>query len=230
MVVSLVFREIWAVLIMVYMMTWKMENGKCARAWRVEACLARRQRCSCNGLAQSNVLHQVSRDCQGILHMQSTTRRRRIVAGIIGTLVLVYFGLAPTSTDIRLDTGDLRYRYFGIPLIYDRMPEPQRSRLLELTRGSKVCTSEWKRCAKFPLHGSNNPDAMCRGFYMRIEAWVDVDKKLALAGVEDVARYVRETNATEGLPKSAPLLSETEWSDQRPNAMRVKKDWTGRRT
>jgi len=154
------------------------------------------------------------------------SRRRKFAVLAIGLIaVAVYFSLGPTSADIRLDTGDLRYRYMGIPIVYERMPEPQRLRLLQLTKNSSVCTSNWEQCASFPLHTSNNPDGMCRGFYMRIEAWIDVDKKLALAGAEDIARYIRETNARNGLPRSTPLLFKTAWSDDQAKTMRVEDGW-----
>ncbi|MDB5319775.1 MAG: hypothetical protein JWN40_1406 [Phycisphaerales bacterium] len=155
------------------------------------------------------------------------TRRRKFAVLAIGLIaVVVYFSLGPTSADMRLDTGDLRYRYMGIPIVYERMPEPQRSRLLQLTQGSRVCAPTWEQCASFPLHTSNNPDAMCRGFYMRIDAWIDVDKKLALAGVEDIARYISETNGRRGLPRSTPLLFKTKWSDDdRARTMRVEEGW-----
>ena len=93
------------------------------------------------------------------------------------------------------------YRYFGIPIVYDRMPEPQRSRLIDLTSNSALCRSEWRRCARYPLRGTNDRAAMCQSFYGRIEAWIDVDPKLALAGVNDIGRYIID-NKREGLPQS----------------------------
>src|SRR4051794_30927178 len=103
-------------------------------------------------------------------------RPRRLLSSTIFSLLAIVAlmtisGRALTSADIRLDTGDLRYRYFGIPIVYEKMPEPQRTRLLALTAGSAVCRNEWYQCAVFPLPTTNHTDGMCRGFYMKIDAW-----------------------------------------------------------
>jgi hypothetical protein len=137
--------------------------------------------------------------------------------------VMVISGRALTSADIRLDSGDLRYRYFGIPIVYERMPEPQRARLLALTSGSSVCRNVWCPCAVFPLPTSNNTDAMCRGFYMKMDAWIDVDRTLARAGIEDVGRYVIDTGVRQGLPRSFPLMRPVELG--KGGRMRVRSDW-----
>src|SRR5436309_138335 len=48
-----------------------------------------------------------------------------------------------STAEIRLDTGDIRHFYFGIPIGQTRMPEPQRSTLLTLSRGSSVLQLRW---------------------------------------------------------------------------------------
>jgi len=143
-----------------------------------------------------------------------------LVVLLLTTLAIGQYGL--TSTDIRLDTGDLRDRYFGIPLVYYRMSEPQRSRLLQLTQGSGVCTPTWKQCATYPLPTSNNTALMCQYFYFSMDAWIPVDKKLARAGVEDVARYIIETKAQSGLPKSMPLILKAFYTD---DVSRIDAEW-----
>lgn len=141
------------------------------------------------------------------LVLRSRWLRYSILPLVIVIGYLLMYGMGPTSGDIRLDSGDLRYRYFGIPIIYERMPEPERSRLIKLTSKSSICRNEWHQCVVYPLRGSNNPDWMCRGFYWRIVKWIDVDPELALAGVDDVGRYIIDTHARQGLPKSMPLIS-----------------------
>jgi hypothetical protein len=96
-----------------------------------------------------------------------------------------------TSADIRLDTGDLRYRYFGIPLYYQRMPEPRRSQLLALAAQSKILTSQWQRCATFPLQSSCSEDFMWRDRYFRASVWASQDPTLARLMLEDEAAALR---------------------------------------
>src|SRR4051794_11018966 len=104
------------------------------------------------------------------------TRGRVIGLGVLLVAVGIILRGGPlTSADIRLDTGDLRYRYLGVPLSYERMPEPQRSRLLALAAGSNVLRPEWHTCATFPKVGSNNPDRMCRGWYFQASVWAAED-------------------------------------------------------
>lgn len=148
----------------------------------------------------------------------STARRRRLpfrprlghvaILVVVSSAVLCWiWGLPLTSADIRLDTGDLRYRYLGIPMAYERVPEPQRTRLLALAAGSQVLVPEWRRCATFPLPSSNNTHRMCRGWYARASVWAAQDPPLARLMLEDVAAYVDHTSAVQGLPPSATLLS-----------------------
>ncbi len=138
-----------------------------------------------------------------------SARTAATLFAVIGIpIVCAWFLLhGPTSGEIRLDTGDLRYCYFGIPFSYSRMPEPQRSRLLSLSAGSSILKPQWFTCVTYPLTGSNNPDLMVEGFYSRATAWIPVDPKLAQMIVEDIAKYVKGTNARSGLPDSFYLVS-----------------------
>jgi hypothetical protein len=111
----------------------------------------------------------------------------------------------PSSVDIRLDTGDLRHRVLGIPIYYERMPEPQRTNLLSLAQRSATLSSEW--CSLAPQQTSNSPKRMCRDFYYRVAAWVDEDPAMAAMIAEDVTQYIRRTHAREGGPETWSLLS-----------------------
>ena len=136
------------------------------------------------------------------------TPRQVIVLCILLFALAVFLRGGPlTSADIRLDTGDLRYRYLGIPLVYERMPEPARSQLLALAANSKVLRPEWCKCAAFPLRTSNNEDAMCRGWYYKAWVWAAQDPQLARLMLEDVASSIATTNATQGSSASVGLLS-----------------------
>ena len=142
---------------------------------------------------------------------------------LITIFLMVTLDLARTSAEIRLDSGDLRYCYFGVPLVYEQMPEPQRTRLLGLTSGSSVCRNVWHQCAVYPLPTTNNTDLMCRRFYLKLDAWIDVDRDLARAGIEEVGEYIITTRVRNGLPQSYPLM----WpvSEGKDGRMQVRSDW-----
>jgi hypothetical protein len=138
----------------------------------------------------------------------SAIRKRVIVWTVIG-IGLMLLGITlygPSSADIRIDTGDLRYRYGGIPLVVYRMPEPDRAELLELAKQSGFADSSWHQCAKYPLPTTNNTDAMCRMFYLRVAAWAREDQVIAGHLMENVVRYIRQTNARQGGPEGFVLL------------------------
>jgi hypothetical protein len=141
------------------------------------------------------------------LPFRLTTSKVIVLCILLIALVTFLRGGLLSSADIRLDTGDLRYRYLGLPLFYERTSEPERSQLLALASNSKVLRPDWHTCAKFPLHGSNNPVAMCRGWYFRANIWAAQDPQLARLMLEDVANYIKATNATQGLPASSIFLS-----------------------
>jgi hypothetical protein len=115
-----------------------------------------------------------------------------------------------TSADIRIDTGDLRYRYLGIPLVYRRMPEPERSLILKLGNGSTILRPEWRTCRVYP-GGRNNTDLMCLDFYAEVNVWGKEDPHLARLMVEDIANYITAAHATQGLPACAEALSLATW-------------------
>ena len=125
-------------------------------------------------------------------------------------LFLLYaFLRGPTSGQIRLDTGDLRYCWCGIPLLYRQMPEPERTKILKLAAAPIAIPHQWITCVTYPLHGSNNPDLMCRSFYRRVAIWSDIDPHIARWTLEDVATYIHDTHATHSLPESCVVLEST---------------------
>ena len=131
----------------------------------------------------------------------------------------------PTSADIRIDTGDLRYRYFGLPLRYKRMPEPTRSALIELSRRSEMLSPEWYQCAVFPLPTSNHPDRAWQSFYRQVFVWIDEDPEIARALAEDIARHFIEDSAESGLDASIVFFSPwvMEWDDR--GGWKICADW-----
>ena len=112
---------------------------------------------------------------------------------------------SPTSAEIRLDTGDLRYLRGDLVIDQFETPEPYRSTLLKAAGNSSVLRNEWHRCATFPLRGSNHGDWMCRDFYLFAATWMTVDRRIGIHVAEDFARYIERTDAEESLPESFAL-------------------------
>jgi hypothetical protein len=131
--------------------------------------------------------------------------RLGVVAGVVLLGLLMVVG--PSSGEIRLDTGDLRYCWWWVPVRYERMPEPERSRIQVVAAAGPAVPAEWVTCVRYPLRCSNNPDLMCRSFYASIAAWSGEDPKIARWALEDVVNYVRTTHAQYGLPASGHVLS-----------------------
>ena len=161
----------------------------------------------------------------GLKAFFAVNRRRMIEWGIV--IILLMLGLdflfGPHSGQIRLDTGDLRYCWFGIPFQYDRMPEPHRSKLLALASKSPSIPAKWVTCVTYPLPSSNNTDIMCRDFYELTAIWADEDPKIARWALEDIVDYIRDTHVQYGLPKSCAIFDvvdrigrkvEADWRDQ----------------
>jgi hypothetical protein len=137
-------------------------------------------------------------------------RRLKALLWIAPVIALVAYTILHgplTSADIRLDTGDLRYRYFGVPLAYRPMSEPERTVIQSLAAQSNLLRPEWVKCATYPLRTTNNTDLMCQTFYAGGAAWAKEDRQLAQHLLEDLATYVNKTHARKGLPDSCLLLS-----------------------
>jgi hypothetical protein len=132
-----------------------------------------------------------------------------VFVGIAFFLLLMVIGAVfygPTSGEIRLDSGDLRYRYWGIPIDYQPMPEPKRTRLMDLAAKSGKIPSEWVLCQRYPLRGSNHADWMCFSFYFKAEEWINEDPAVAMRVMEDLAKYTQEMESKGGLPKCMRML------------------------
>jgi hypothetical protein len=152
-------------------------------------------------------------------------RRRtwiKLGAAAVACLVLLSFLRGPTSGQIRLDSGDRRYCWWGIPIRYERMAEPNRSKIVALSAMSPAIPAKWVTCVRYPLPSSNNTDLMCSDFYWSIAAWANEDPKIARWTLEDVTRYIPGMLARGGLPESCSLLS-TFTVDWRSST--VKPDW-----
>ncbi|MFO0838151.1 MAG: hypothetical protein U1D55_06455 [Phycisphaerae bacterium] len=123
---------------------------------------------------------------------------------------------------IRLDSGDLRWCYWGVPVWVERMPEPDRSAILAVSSSSRVIRPEWRTCAVYPRRTTNCTEAMCWGFYRRAVEWVPIDRNIARLALEDIANYIVATGAESSLPDCA-LLFHSHAID--PNTKRVSPNW-----
>jgi len=90
----------------------------------------------------------------------------------------------------RRDTGDLRYRYFGVPIWYERMPEPQRTRLMKLAAAPPAIPSDWLKCMDYRHRGTNNGDIEARSGYWLAARYAEVDPGIARLLLEEHATTV----------------------------------------
>lgn len=142
------------------------------------------------------------------LRLFRLTRRTCIHLTVYSLIALALYAFVhgPTSGQIRLDTGDLRYCWYGIPLRYRPMPEPERSHIVALASRAPAIPHRWVTCVTYPLPSSNNTDSMCRDFYWSVAIWSTVDRQIARRAFDDVVKYIDRTHATSGLPDSCEIL------------------------
>jgi hypothetical protein len=132
-------------------------------------------------------------------------RRTGPAFGIIGVFGFLSCLGVGNSVQVRVDTGDQRLCFWGIPASYRPMESESRKALLSLN--DPQVPRRWVWCAT--KVGSNNADSMVYGFYYEAAAWVEVDPAIAKLVVRDLARYVQTTHATHGLPDCTSLI----WPD-----------------
>ena len=145
---------------------------------------------------------------------RSPGRRRFGFAAIIlsGVLIGRYWmtgGELGTAVGIRLDTGDVRYYYLGVPIIYHRMPEPQRSQVLAMAAKSSVLKTEWHTCRPIPLRPYRDP-VIWSEMYDKAAVFAKQDPDLARMLLEDfVSLWVllEDTGGSSAATVHFPLLS-----------------------
>lgn len=122
---------------------------------------------------------------------------------VAGALVYFY-EQGPTSVEIRLDSGDVRYCWYGIPLKYERMREPQRSRLLALAAREPAIPAKWVTC----FEGRPGPEAnpIIPGKYWGIAAWAGEDPNIARWLLDEVTDYLQSFKA-DGSPAHLAWVS-----------------------
>jgi len=126
--------------------------------------------------------------------LRAVKRRTWIRLAITATVCVGAFAFVcgPTSGEIRIDTGDLRYCWRGVPLEYRRMPEPERSSLFALASRHPAVPAQWATCVRYPKSYTNNPDFEYRGYYREVAIWAEVDPMIARWAMEDVADHIEK--------------------------------------
>jgi hypothetical protein len=111
----------------------------------------------------------------------------------------------PTSIQIRMDCGDLRFKYFGIPARWEPMPEPARSRLLSAVAGSSTVQPVWLPIV--PQHTSYDHAGAYQSWYHAMAAWADVDPTVCRLLVEEFGNSVKAANGERHVaPRGLRLL------------------------
>ena len=121
-------------------------------------------------------------------------RQFLLAFSIISVFVLLSYQGVGSSVQVRVDTGDRRKCFWGIPVSYIPMKPESRNALLSLN--DPQVPKRWVWCAT--KVGSNNSDRMVYSFYYEAAAWVDIDPAIAKLVVRDLANYVQMTHATHG--------------------------------
>lgn len=129
-------------------------------------------------------------------------RRTGLAFGVIGIFLLLSCMGVGSSVEFRLDTGDKRLLFWGIPVAY-RSPRPELRQGLLALDDSEI-PQRWVWCAQ--QVGSNNADNMMSGFYHEAAAWLEVDPEIARLVLRDIAAYLQTTHATHGLPDCMEML------------------------
>lgn len=141
--------------------------------------------------------------------------RTRIVTWIERSLlVIVLFVLGaiffptprPTSAEIRLDTGDLRYLRGDQVVKFREMEEPYRSTLLTVAGNSTALKAQWHLCSNNPSDPEHNTDKRCQRFFRNAAAWIIADREIGLLVAEDVVQYIETTDGQISAPDCYPLL------------------------
>jgi hypothetical protein len=115
---------------------------------------------------------------------------RKLIYGILVPTVAVWLAiaLAPDRVQIRVDCGDLRHTAFGIPVRYEPMVEPERSRLLAATAGSSVVSPTWVPVV--PQTTSHYNAGVYQSWYRAAGAFGSLDMSLCRLMAEDFGSRV----------------------------------------
>lgn len=129
---------------------------------------------------------------------------RVTLCGITLVVLLAILGIG-WSCQIRLDCGDLRFCFLGVPVQFESMREPERAALIRVSQQSVNAGPDWVWCATEV--GSNRPHRMCNRFYREAAAWAEIDPAISRFMLEDIAEYIRRTHGQRDLPACIVLRS-----------------------
>jgi len=129
---------------------------------------------------------------------------------IILIIVLrVVFG-RPDAAELSLNSGDIRYYYFGLPLKYSRMPEPQRTDIVTVTSPLLKGGSEWAYVPVERTSSDSPPITRFRLFYSQASAWKRADPAICKFIFQDIMDAIHDRRWTDG---GIPALRILEYSD-----------------
>jgi hypothetical protein len=110
-------------------------------------------------------------------------------------LLLIVFGfltgLIPRVAYIRIDCGDIRYSYMGIPLYIDRLPKSTRDPLLVLA-GQSGISARWAYVA--PSGFSYDTLGGYRNCYYLLANWARVDQNIGRLLLQDMSSHINAAN------------------------------------
>lgn len=137
---------------------------------------------------------------------------RSLLVIVLFVLGAIFFPTPrPTSVEIRLDTGDLRYLRGDQVVKFREMEEPYRSTLLSVTGDSPALKSQWQLCSNNPSDPEHNTDKRCQRFFRNAAAWIIADREIGLLVAEDVAQYIETTDGQISAPECTLLFM---WVDR----------------
>ncbi len=120
-------------------------------------------------------------------------------AAIVLTLVLCgvsILGMAD-SRQVRLDTGDQRRLFWGIPIVDEPMEQNQRRALSSLNAG---VPAEWVWCGTRSPGWSGCGSVAVYQEYYYAAAWIAIDPPIACQVLRNVADHTRRTGGMSGTP------------------------------
>jgi hypothetical protein len=119
-------------------------------------------------------------------------------------IILVMLLAVPPSIEIRIDCGDLRYKYFGIPIFVERMPDQYRVTLIA-TAGNASVSPAWVKVLPKQTSNDNAHEYVDR--YVAISIWAQADKNIGTLLLQDVSSGIKLANGKYYAPSyGMPLL------------------------
>lgn len=115
-----------------------------------------------------------------------------ILAWLIAVVVIV--GRGPV-VDIRVDCGDLRYKYLGVPVWYESIGEPRRTILLSIAAASGKVEHVWVPVV--PQTTSYCIICEYKQWYRDTADWATADKTISRLMLEELSKNIINARGVE---------------------------------